>query len=89
MDDPPAFTSLSHLLTEDYGFREMNDDGKYVYFSKADLPPIQVNSLKISYTDLELSSYAIQVDECVDKFINRFAWVMETLERLLKKDRES
>ena len=59
----------------------------YVYYQKDDLPPIQVNSLKKNYSDMELSSYAIQVDECVEKFISRFAWVKETLEKLSKKSK--
>ena len=61
--------------------------GDYVYFQKGDLPPIQVNSLKANYSDMELSAYAIQVDECVEKFISRFEWVMETLEKLSKKSK--
>ena len=36
---------------------------------------------------MELSAYAIQVDECVEKFISRFEWVMETLEKLSKKSK--
>ena len=83
MDQPFSFVSLEYILTEDYGYTQMNVYvGDYIYFQKNNLPPIQVNSLKLDYSDMELSSYAIQVDECVDKFINRFGWVMKTLKRL-------
>lgn len=59
----------------------------FVYYQKGDLAPIQVNSLQKNYSDMELSSYATQVDECVEKFIRRFEWVMETLEKLSRKSK--
>ncbi len=88
LDDSPAFICLEYILTEEYGYTQSNVYVEnYVYFQKYNLPPIQVNSLQKNYTDLESSSYAIQVGECVEKFIDRFAWVMETLERLSKKSK--
>ena len=62
LDDSPAFVCLDYLLTEDYGYNQMNVFvDNYVYYQKDNLPPIQVNSLKKNYSDMELSSYAIQV----------------------------
>ena len=71
LDDPASFTALSYLLGE-YGFNDMKVVGKYVYYSKNNLSPIQVTHLKINYTELELSSYAVQVGESTKKFISRF-----------------
>ena len=89
MSNPsPEFISLSYLLSE-YGYMESTLDGKYVYYIKDDLPPIQLNSLKVHYTDLELSSFAVQVDETVDKFIARFEWANKVLEKFSKKQTET
>lgn len=84
LTDSPAYICLSYLFNE-YGFNESDLQGKYIYFSKDSLPPIQLNSLKVNYSELELSSYAIQVGESVDKFISKFTWAMKTLEAFSKK----
>lgn len=84
--DNVAFLTLSRLLQDDYDFSELNVYVQdYVFFSKNNLPPIQVDSKKITYSDLDLSSYSIQAGEDdVETFINRFRWMMKTIEKYFK-----
>ncbi len=58
-----------------------------MYFTKDGLPPIQINILKKNYTKLELSAYAVQVDDNVNEFIDRFDWAMKALEMFSKKSK--
>jgi len=89
LSDTPACYCLSYLLVEDYEFTAMNIYVKnYIFFQKGNLPPIQVDSSKVSYTDLELSSYAVQVGEDEVKFIRRFEFVMKAYEIFRKKSED-
>lgn len=87
MEGSPAFTCLSFLFGE-YGFKEKELVEDYVYFSKYNLPPIQLKLLKVNYTHLELSSYAIRLGEQSKIFRDRFEWAMKTLQQFSKDSKQ-
>lgn len=82
-DESPEFICLSYLLNE-YGFIEDGQVENLFYFSKNNSQPIRVNMLKRNYIDLELSSYAILVNEETENFISKFNWGMENLKKFSK-----
>ena len=85
LEGSAAFNCLVLLLTNEYGYNQMNIYFKdYVYFQKNNSKPIQIDSLKENYSNVELSSYATQVDESVEEFISKFALLMKALEHLSK-----
>jgi len=73
-----AFICLSYLFTNS-GFEEQDKNEKYTYFKKDGLAPVQINRLKINYSNLELSSYAVRVGQKTDEFIDTFNVVMDIL----------
>lgn len=79
-----SFIALGYLFGE-HMFKESALVGEYVYFTKNGLPPIQLNMLKVNYTDLELSAYAAHVGEVANKFINQYNLAMKMLEKFSKE----
>ncbi len=82
-----AFICLSHLFSQS-GFEERDQNETYTYFTKNEIHPIQINRLKISYSDLELSSYALRIGQNTTEFISRFNIVMEMLKNMPDQDKD-
>ena len=81
-----AFICLSYLFT-DSGFKEHDQEEQdhsdsYTYFKKNGITPIQINRLKVNYSELELSSYALRAGKDAETFIDKYNTVMAILKKI-------
>ena len=84
LDENFACTCLSDLL-EDCNCVQMNVYvDNFIYFKKGDLPAIQVDTTIENYTDLDLSSYAIQSGENEERFTYNYKDRLQYMEKFSK-----
>ncbi len=89
LDGTTAFISLNYLLEEEYNLSDMNIYvDNYIFYQKDNLAPLQIDSSKEHYANLELSSYASQLDEDPIKFIQRYRFVERIFKKLNEPDKK-
>lgn len=84
----PAFPSLSSLFSS-YGYQEDHiddDEDKYMYFEKTGKDPVQVNRLKLSYSNMDLSMFASAIGEPKEEFIAGYYAGLEFIEKYSEGD---